>query len=104
MAQYPAKAMKAYEKAHAWRELFTLAKEQQLNEEAIAAMVERVTGKHIPTFLSGALTIQIIYPVEERISTPHRCSWTTRTMWIVQCKSYLRVWSLPKRNVWYVIY
>ena len=46
MADHPAKAMKAYEKAHAWRELFTLAKEQQLDEEAIAAMVERVTGTH----------------------------------------------------------
>lgn len=46
MAQYPAKAMKAYEKAHAWRELFTLANEQKLDEDAIAAMVERVTGKH----------------------------------------------------------
>jgi elongator complex protein 1 len=45
MAQHPAKAMKAYEKAHAWRELFTMAKEQQLDEETIAAMVERVTGK-----------------------------------------------------------
>ena len=43
MAQYPAKAMKAYEKAHAWRELFTMAKEQDLDEETIAAMVERVT-------------------------------------------------------------
>jgi elongator complex protein 1 len=45
MAQHPAKAMKAYEKAHAWRELFTMAKEQQLDEETISAMVERVTGK-----------------------------------------------------------
>jgi elongator complex protein 1 len=45
MAQYPAKAMKAYEKAHAWRELFTLAKEQGLDADTIAAMVERVTGK-----------------------------------------------------------
>lgn len=48
MAQYPAKAMKAYEKAHAWRELFTMAKEQDLDEETIAAMVERVTGKPPP--------------------------------------------------------
>lgn len=48
MAQHPAKAMKAYEKAHAWRELFTMAKEQELDEETIAAMVERVTGKPSP--------------------------------------------------------
>ena len=48
MAQYPAKAMKAYEKAHAWRELFTMAKEQELDEETIAVMVERVTGKPSP--------------------------------------------------------
>ena len=104
MADHPAKAMKAYEKAHAWRELFTLAKEQQLDEEAIAAMVERVTGTQTPTILGGALMLQIICPVEERTSKPHRSSWTTRTMWIVLCKPYLRVWSLPKRNVWYVIY
>jgi elongator complex protein 1 len=45
MAQHPAKAMKAYEKAHAWRELFRLANEQKLDEDAIAAMVERITGK-----------------------------------------------------------
>jgi hypothetical protein len=102
MAQYPAKAMKAYEKAHAWRELFTLAKEQQLDEEAIAAMVERVTGKHIPTFLNGALTMQTICPVEEGISTPHRCSWITQTMWIVQCRSYPRVWNSRKHSVSYV--
>lgn len=44
MAQHPGKAMKAYEKAHAWRELFTMANEQKLDEEAISAMVERVTG------------------------------------------------------------
>jgi hypothetical protein len=104
MAQYPAKAMKAYEKAHAWRELFTLANEQKLDEDAIAAMVERVTGKPTSTTMSGALTMQTISPVEERILTPHRCSWITRKTWIVQCRSYLRVWSLPRRNVWYVIH
>lgn len=45
MASHPAKAMKAYEKAHAWRELFTIAKERQLDDQTIAAMVERVTGE-----------------------------------------------------------
>jgi len=50
------------------------------------------------------LTMQIICPVEERTSKPHRSSWTMRTMSIVRCKAYLRVWSLPKRNVWYVIH
>lgn len=54
MAQYPAKAMKSYEKAHAWRELFTLANEQKLDKEAIAAMVERVTGEFILTAKGGA--------------------------------------------------
>jgi elongator complex protein 1 len=43
--------MKAYEKAHAWRELFTMAKEQQLDEGAIAAMVERVTGELTACYL-----------------------------------------------------
>lgn len=37
--------MKAYEKAHAWRELFTIAKERELDDQAIAGMVERVTGE-----------------------------------------------------------
>lgn len=45
MASHPAKAMKAYEKAHAWRELFTIAKVRELDDQAIAAMVERVTGE-----------------------------------------------------------
>jgi elongator complex protein 1 len=46
LAQHPAKAMKAFEKAHAWRELFTMAKDQQLDAEAISEMVGRITGKH----------------------------------------------------------
>lgn len=50
LAAHPAKAMKAYEKAHAWRELFTVAKEQQLDSQAITGMVERVTGQ--PSFIS----------------------------------------------------
>lgn len=37
------KALKAYERAHAWRELFTLAKKQ--SPDVIAGMVERVTGE-----------------------------------------------------------
>lgn len=36
--------MKSYEKAHAWRELFTLAMVQSVDQDAKAAMVERVTG------------------------------------------------------------
>jgi elongator complex protein 1 len=52
MASHPAKAMKAYEKAHAWRELFTIAKERQLDDQTIADMVERVTGgSHLSTEL-----------------------------------------------------
>jgi elongator complex protein 1 len=66
MAQHPAKAMKAYEKAHAWRELFTLANEQKLDKEAIAAMVERVTGELHPRCKrrSRKLIYEIICPVE----------------------------------------
>ncbi|KLT46470.1 IkappaB kinase complex, IKAP component [Cutaneotrichosporon oleaginosum] len=37
------KALKAYEKAHAWRELFTLARELDTPPDAIASMVERVS-------------------------------------------------------------
>lgn len=43
LAGQEAKALKAYERAHAWRELFTLAKNQPA--DVIAGMVERVTGK-----------------------------------------------------------
>ncbi|WOO84954.1 Elongator complex protein 1 [Vanrija pseudolonga] len=48
----PDRALKAFEKAHAWRELFTLA-EKQLDKDGIASLVERVTeylvsrGRHI---------------------------------------------------------
>lgn len=42
--KYP-KALKAYEKAHAWRELFALAFEQKLSEDAVSGLVERVSGE-----------------------------------------------------------
>lgn len=38
--------MKAFEKAHAWRELFTMAKDQHLDAEAISEMVGRITGEY----------------------------------------------------------
>lgn len=85
MASHPAKAMKAYEKAHAWRELFTVAKEQKLEDQAIASMVERVTGKLACARVCAIELIpQIIYPAGERTWTPLRCSWTTRMMSIAQ--------------------
>jgi elongator complex protein 1 len=49
LASQPQKTLKAYEKAHAWRELFAAAKKQELSQEAISEMVERVTGQlHSP--------------------------------------------------------
>jgi hypothetical protein len=39
------KALKAYEKAHAWQELFTLALQQKLPKQAIVEMCGRVTGR-----------------------------------------------------------
>lgn len=45
MAKQPKKALKAYEKAHAWRELFALAKEQEVSSDALYEMCERVSGK-----------------------------------------------------------
>lgn len=98
--------MKAYEKAHAWRELFTMAKEQKQDEETIAAMVERVTGKLIvvpPADTEQELNRKIIYPAEERTLTQLKCFWTTRMMWIVPFRCYPRVSSLPKHNVSYVL-
>jgi elongator complex protein 1 len=47
------KALKAYEKAHAWRDLFTLAVQQKMPRQAIVDMCERVTdylssrGRHL---------------------------------------------------------
>jgi len=41
----PEKALKAYERAHAWRELFALALQQQLPQDTIAEMSERVAGE-----------------------------------------------------------
>ncbi|ORY20535.1 putative Pol II transcription elongation factor [Naematelia encephala] len=39
----PDKAMKAYEKAHSWRELFTLALEQKIPQDKLLEMCTRVT-------------------------------------------------------------
>ncbi|KAK8843352.1 hypothetical protein IAR55_007009 [Kwoniella newhampshirensis] len=53
IANKPSKALKAYERAHAWRELFTLAKKEGLKTDSIVEMVERVTdylasrGRHL---------------------------------------------------------
>ncbi len=45
LAAQPEKTLKAYEKAHAWRELFTLALQQKMPKQAIAELCERVTGE-----------------------------------------------------------
>ncbi|WVQ90021.1 hypothetical protein IAS59_003797 [Cryptococcus gattii] len=53
MANKPQKALKAYERAHAWRELFALAKKEGLSKESMDEMIERVTdylgsrGRHL---------------------------------------------------------
>ncbi|WWD21132.1 hypothetical protein CI109_105613 [Kwoniella shandongensis] len=53
LAGKPTKALKAYERAHAWRELFTLAKKEEVKRESLLEMVERVTdhlasrGRHL---------------------------------------------------------
>ncbi|WVO22664.1 uncharacterized protein IAS62_003995 [Cryptococcus decagattii] len=53
MANKPQKALKAYERAHAWRELFALAKKEGLSKESLDEMIERVTdylgsrGRHL---------------------------------------------------------
>lgn len=41
----PQKALKAYERAHAWRELFALALKEEVSKKGIAEMVERVAGR-----------------------------------------------------------
>lgn len=53
LARKPEKTCKAYEKAHAWRELFTLALQQKMPKQSILELCERVTdhlssrGKHL---------------------------------------------------------
>ncbi|WVQ75470.1 hypothetical protein IAR50_005095 [Cryptococcus sp. DSM 104548] len=53
LADKSTKALKAYERAHAWRELFSLAKKEGISEEARKDLVERVTdyltsrGRHL---------------------------------------------------------
>lgn len=93
--------MKAFEKAHAWRELFTMAKDQQLDAEAISEMVGRITGE--PSREAGEaleLTGKITCPVGERRSRPHKCSWTMRTMWTVLSIPWHEEQSLQRRFVW----
>ncbi|EAL20131.1 hypothetical protein CNBF2080 [Cryptococcus deneoformans B-3501A] len=53
IANKPQKALKAYERAHAWRELFALAKKEGLSKQSLDEMIERVTdylgsrGRHL---------------------------------------------------------
>lgn len=44
LADQPEKAMIAYERAHAWRELFGLALKQGILESELVDMAERVSG------------------------------------------------------------
>lgn len=71
--------MKSYEKAHAWRELFTMAKDQQLEADAISAMVERVTGESASGCFNIGLTSQTIYRAGAKRSRRLRYIWTMPT-------------------------
>jgi elongator complex protein 1 len=51
----PQKALKAYERAHAWRELFALALKEEVSKDSIAEMVERVAGE---LEKNGVLTVR----------------------------------------------
>lgn len=44
LASKHAKALKAYEKAHAWRQLFSLALEQKVSQDVLSGLIERVSG------------------------------------------------------------
>lgn len=44
LAAKPQKALKAFERANAWRELFALALKEKLSKDLITEMVERVAG------------------------------------------------------------
>ena len=44
LAEKREKAMKAYERAHAWRDLMALAIEQKSSPETISGHVERCSG------------------------------------------------------------
>ncbi|WVQ81518.1 hypothetical protein IAT38_003642 [Cryptococcus sp. DSM 104549] len=53
LANKPQKALKTYERAHAWRELFSLAQKEGMDKAQVVEMVERVTdylasrGRHL---------------------------------------------------------
>ena len=44
MAGKPARALKAYEKAHSWKELFTLASTQKIEPDAMSDLIEKIAG------------------------------------------------------------
>lgn len=54
MAGKPARALKAYEKAHAWKELFTLAMTQKIEPDAMSDLIEKIAGESslLPLFFS----------------------------------------------------
>lgn len=45
MAGKPLRALKAYEKAHAWKELFTLAMTLKLEPDAMSDLIEKISGQ-----------------------------------------------------------
>ena len=47
MAGKPARALKAYEKAHSWKELFTLASTQKIEPDAMSDLIEKIAGQSI---------------------------------------------------------
>lgn len=54
------KTLKAYERAHAWRELFALAVKEKLSEKAISDMVERVAGELPSLSCARKLTVEYL--------------------------------------------
>ena len=50
MAGNRARALKSYDKAHAWKELFTLAKLEKLPEEEMQDLVQRIASTFLKLY------------------------------------------------------
>lgn len=96
LANKTEKALKAYERAHAWRELFALAVNEKLSEKAISDMVERVAGKLPPKQEVPSLW-ETTWPRVEDISRLHRCTSNTHRMSTARSMPYRPARTLPRR-------
>lgn len=97
----PERAMSAYEKAHAWRELFALASKQKVQGSELEDICDRVSGRfRLHVARAGTNFAQSIYRNITDTWKLRRSCWTIKRMSSRQCMCFVVDRSLARLSVW----